>query len=186
MVRTVAAIIVAVILSILLLRGCEDPQQGRGEIDSLKAANRQLARDFIKLQAQDSIIKVKERQRADSFKVELRAREDRIARLKANPTIKEIRVAYPVVDTLIVEQDSVVNELKEELQVQAQERHRAEQRSMDRETNLQQENNNLEGINSSLEAFNRSQTKTIKWQKVELWAWRVGGGGILIWQAIKK
>jgi hypothetical protein len=170
-----------VVLALFIARSCEDPAPEWSEIDSLTLANKDLRAKFNKLQAEDSVILHEERLRVDSFKVALKKKEDRIAYLKAHPTVKEIRVAYPVVDTLIVTQDSVITDLQEELAVQAQERQQERRRFVDMLDTKQQENTNLTGINQSLAAYNKSLEKGRKWDKVEVWVWRGLGAGGVVW-----
>lgn len=71
------------------------------QIDSLKGGNKKLARKI----AEDSILRAEE---AVAHKEDAKKKNATIAKLKANPTIIMIRDSIPVVDSLIVAQDSLI------------------------------------------------------------------------------
>lgn len=184
MLKNIAIAILLTVIALVLFRGCPGGEQA-GNLDSLKAANVVLGLALDSMIVADSVVRISEKARQDSFKVALRAGQQREARLKANPVVKEIRIAYPVIDTLILTQDTTIMRLGQQVEVLNKEREQADKRAGNMLANSQQQTSNLQGINTSLEAFNKSQTKTIKWQKIELWAWRVGAAGALAWGATR-
>jgi len=169
--------LIALLAGSFFIRDCS-PEVPRSQVDS-------LAHVIDSVLLVDSLTREKEKAVQASYVAEIRDLSATIDSLKSNPTVIYVRKAYPVVDTLILTQDSLIERQAKRLEEVQIERVNERQRFDIVVGSSQALNANLSGLNQSLEVRNRQLQRKVKRQKVVNNGLKILAGGALIWGATR-
>lgn len=187
-VKTWAIIILAVVVILLLIFPGSQEVDTKVWKDSLKASSERIAtlqldraRLFEKIKS-DSLESIR---RDSAYKSDIKIKERRISDLKANPTVIRIREEVPVIDTLILAYDSIINVQSARLYDVGKEltglRQDLDQVRINFEAQLQEYSNTQEILVNTIE----EQRKELKKQKRKATLYKIttviaGVGGVLL------